>query len=396
MPASSMVRLRNDTKLELDDFRAQLAEATGSAVMPSLNVAVKHLLEFHQQSQEARNQTPIDPNVIGKQTTDYNDAFVESYGEIGPNLGTGDTETVGRPTSIVPEIKLLLDALFFGAYDRGIDLQFSGRISGRRWLSHPDRFMSVEVQTRNKVLLIIIYGTPENYVQASEALQIKADRPSYSRFHIKRLEQIPIALDIIERSLELRSLNVFKNNVGFQVAPEIYLDEMSTRSVLAVPVGGGRIPLIGQQIRSLNAKRCLVVTTGNEMAQNWQEQLYRQFGLTFQLENILPKHADVHLGRPSRPLTIITPPMLLMDIASLDSDVTLHRDHVWDLVVVDSIDDLIDDEMWAYMETGPQGRRHPLRKIFENSGVARHSIAICSPKAFMDPILSGEIRKLIS
>jgi hypothetical protein len=131
------------------------------------------------------------------------------------------------------------------------------------------------------------------------------------------------------------------------------------------------------------------------MAQNWQEQLYRQFGLTFQLENILPKHADVHLGRPSRPLTIITPPMLLMDIASLDSDVTLHRDHVWDLVVVDSIDDLIDDEMWANMRTGPQGRT-PLRKIFENSGVARHSIAICSPKAFMDPILSGEIRKLIS
>jgi hypothetical protein len=391
-----MVRLRNDTKLDLDDFRAQLAEATGSAVMPSLNVAVKHLLEFHQQSQEARNQTPINPDVIGKQTTDDNDAFVESYEEIGLNLGTGDTETVGRPTSIVPEIKLLLDALFSGAYDRGIDLQFSGRISGRRWLSHPDRFMSVEVQTRNKVLLIIIYGTPENYVQASEALQIKADRPSYSRFHIKRLEQIPIALDIIERSLELRSRNVFKNNVGFQVAPEIDFDEMSTRSVLAVPVGRGRIPLIGQQIRSLNAKRCLVVTTGNEMAQNWQEQLYRQFGLTFQLENILQNDDEVDLGRPSRPLTIITHPMLQMDIASLNSDVTLHRDHVWDLVVVDSIDDLIDDERWAYIGTDLQGRRNPLRNIFENSGVARHSIAICSPKAFMDPILSGKIRKLIS
>jgi hypothetical protein len=62
----------------------------------------------------------------------------------------------------------------------------------------PDNFWYVIVQPRAKALSVTIRGAPERF--ESKTLELKVDRPGYTRFSIKRPEEIPEALRLIGES----------------------------------------------------------------------------------------------------------------------------------------------------------------------------------------------------
>lgn len=62
----------------------------------------------------------------------------------------------------------------------------------------PDNFWYVIVQPRAQSLSITVRGRPERF--ESEVLEIKQDRPGYTRFIIKEMSEVPEALRIIEHS----------------------------------------------------------------------------------------------------------------------------------------------------------------------------------------------------
>ena len=113
------------------------------------------------------------------------------------------------------------------------------------------------------------------------------------------------------------------------------LPQMPLRFVLADDPGAGKTIMAGLLIKEMLArgdlKRCLIVCPGN-LVEQWQDELYRKFGLTFTiLTNDLLQAAVTRNAFKENDLLIAR-----LDKLSRDEDVqALLRDTSWDLVVCD-------------------------------------------------------------
>lgn len=62
----------------------------------------------------------------------------------------------------------------------------------------PDNFWYVIIQPRKQSLSITVRGEPDRFLESS--LDLKVDRPGYTRFSLRHPEEVPEALRVIERS----------------------------------------------------------------------------------------------------------------------------------------------------------------------------------------------------
>jgi hypothetical protein len=291
--------------------------------------------------------TSSSPEELGVELAHQEETQGADLGYIGRFGGGFKTAmAVGRPESSDEVIQNLLDGLFSGALDRGIDLQLSRDGSGR-WISFPDNFMSILLQSRNKALLVTVYGKPESFDDLGHTLRVKADRPPYSRFHIRSTQDLPTALDIIETSLKLRSEKLHGNTPRFEPMRAIDVQPSRlTSSFLAIPAGMDVTSLIGQQIRSQGANRCLVVVANNAVAEEMRARLFRRFSLLFRVSDNV---GDV---RGSRFLPAEPPKSLFMSTHALFKEVKSsdfsqsQRETFWDMVALDGIQELLKDKPW--------------------------------------------------
>jgi hypothetical protein len=300
--------------------------------------------------------------------------------------GFKSTTPVGRPESSDEVIQNLLDGLFSGALDRGIDLQLSRDGSGR-WISFPDNFMSILLQPRNRALLVTVYGNPESFNDLGRTLQMKADRAPYSRFHIRSTQDLPTAVDIIETSLKLRSEKVHGSAPRFEPMRTIDVQPFRlTSSFLAMPASMDVTSLIGQQIRSQGAKRCLIVVSNNAIAEEMRARLFGRFSLSFR---VLDSAGDVRGGRflpaePPKSLFIATH-ALFKELRSADSPQS-RQETSWDMVAIDGIPELLKDELWWHTDG---------RDLLKSRGFTRHLSIISPPAIFKQPEILETIHDLL-
>ena len=126
-----------------------------------------------------------------------------SKGEIFPSrpgLSTASEEKdfhLRYPSSKVLGIQQILDAMqpaLTVLSTNGFYYDTTGK-----WVAYPDNFVTIRTQeARKKDIAITMYGKPLDFEGLQSSLQIKGDRPSYSRFNISSLDQIPEALSLIK------------------------------------------------------------------------------------------------------------------------------------------------------------------------------------------------------
>ena len=356
-----VIRIDEETKAALEQHRLRLASDAQSGVGNSMNSTLRHLLELDRVLGEDVESIRSVSRVIGEGPAHLeetpvswsdDDIAIQTSGRFGQ--GFKSVAPVGRPESSDAVIQNLLDGLFSGALDRGIDLQLSRDGSGR-WISFPDNFMSILLQPRNKALLVTVYGKPESFNDLGHSLQLKADRPPYSRFHVRTKAHLAPALDIIKASRNLRADMIFGAAVEFKPMQEFDVKPLEqTCSLLAVPKGLGKTSLIGQQIRSLRAERCLIITSSKAVAETMGAQLYARFALPFKVldstrtvegTSVLPK-------RPGQFLFIATHSVFnrLLSTGGWDRFLPPREGPLWDLVALDEIRRLISDVSWWQQE----------------------------------------------
>ena len=107
------------------------------------------------------------------------------------------------PSSKIPGLQEILEAMrptLEKLSPRGFYLDSTGK-----WVGSPDNFVTVRVQeTRKKDLAITVYGKPVDFETLNPRLEIRGDRPSYSRFNISSRDDVPDALQIIEHGFGLK------------------------------------------------------------------------------------------------------------------------------------------------------------------------------------------------
>ena len=285
---------------------------------------------------------------------------------------------VGRPKSSDEVIQNLLDGLFSGAQDRGIDLQLSRDRSGR-WITYPDNFMSILLQPRNHCLLITVYGKPEAFNELGHSLQLKIDRPPYSRFHVRTESQLASALDIIESSRNLRAAKIFGKAAQFKPTQQLDVKPLEqTFSLLAVPTGLGRTSLIGQQIRTLGAERCLVITPAAEAA---ADQLFGRFALPFKvLRSTTEADRTKSISdRPGKSLFVTTHNVFayVLRTGGWERFLPTREGPLWDLVAIEDIRGVINSEN---LESGWE-----LENTIGSRTFAKHMVVLTTPQILQRP-----------
>ena len=123
-----------------------------------------------------------------------------------PALGTASEEKDLHPQfprSNVLEIQQILDAMqpaLAALSTNGFYYDSPGK-----WVAHPDNFVTIRAQeARKKDIAITMYGKPLEFEGLQPSLQIKGDRPSYSRFNVSSLDQVPEALGLIKHAFNLK------------------------------------------------------------------------------------------------------------------------------------------------------------------------------------------------
>ena len=73
-----------------------------------------------------------------------------------------------------------------------------------RWVAYPNNFVAIKVQdARARNLVITVRGNLNKFDEFRHDLDIKPDRPSYSRFRVDREDQLAVAIRAIKRAYEL-------------------------------------------------------------------------------------------------------------------------------------------------------------------------------------------------
>ena len=70
----------------------------------------------------------------------------------------------------------------------------------RKWVNHPSNFVAITIQPRDQSLAVHVKGDPNEF--NAPTLDIKPDRPSYSRFKLERAAQLPDAIRAILASAQ--------------------------------------------------------------------------------------------------------------------------------------------------------------------------------------------------
>jgi hypothetical protein len=119
-----------------------------------------------------------------------------SHDPVVASLGSGDQEFLSLARALPPDGYAAAEELLFGVRSewpgdlkRGLRQNFS---------ETPDNFWYVVVQPRAGELSVTVRGEPEAIKDAK--LPLKQDRPGYSRFKVRRVADVPLALAIIRQS----------------------------------------------------------------------------------------------------------------------------------------------------------------------------------------------------
>ncbi len=81
--------------------------------------------------------------------------------------------------------------------------QYPGQLKegkARKWVNDPDNFVALTIQNRDKSFAVYVKGRVQDHQEPD--LDLKPDRPGYSRFKLRERHQIPAALHIIMASAE--------------------------------------------------------------------------------------------------------------------------------------------------------------------------------------------------
>jgi hypothetical protein len=65
----------------------------------------------------------------------------------------------------------------------------------RKWVNGPRNFVAITIQPRDRSLAVHVKGNPDEFVAPS--LDIRPDRPSYSRFKLERHDQLSDAIQVV-------------------------------------------------------------------------------------------------------------------------------------------------------------------------------------------------------
>ena len=153
-----------------------LAQARGSAIGITTNDVLRHILE-------------LDPKTPPRMPT-------------APRPAQTATQSP-RPFSHNPHVQALINGLI-DKLEAEIGTVSFKRDSTGRWISHPNNFFTIKVQdSREMNLSITIYGRPDR-LSKSQKIEIKPDRPSYSRFSLQSEQDIEAAVKIIIEAWELK------------------------------------------------------------------------------------------------------------------------------------------------------------------------------------------------
>jgi hypothetical protein len=122
-----------------------------------------------------------------------------------------------------------------------------------------------------------------------------------------------------------------------------------TCSLLAVPKGLGKTSLIGQQIRSLGADRCLIITSGGvEAAEVTGAQLFARFALPFKVldSTTAADGTNPIPDRPGKSLFVTTHDVFkyLLETGGWERFLPTREGPLWDLVAIEDIQRVINSE----------------------------------------------------
>ena len=76
--------------------------------------------------------------------------------------------------------------------------QYPGELhegKARKWVNHPENFLAITIQNRDQSFAIYVKGKPDTF--SAPTLDIKPDRPGYSRFKLKEERQLDDAVSAI-------------------------------------------------------------------------------------------------------------------------------------------------------------------------------------------------------
>jgi hypothetical protein len=81
--------------------------------------------------------------------------------------------------------------------------ELASREGGQVWVNEPGREWTIKYQPRKRDFLVRVYGSPAQH-EAAPPLDLKPDRPSYSRFYLGSEADLEAAVRLITRASELR------------------------------------------------------------------------------------------------------------------------------------------------------------------------------------------------
>jgi hypothetical protein len=118
---------------------------------------------------------------------------LEESGGPGPGdnefLALAETELQGEAQEVAIDLIRAVRSKWAGDLKRGQRNNFSNT---------PDNFFYVIIQPRVQALSITVRGSPERFRPST--LELKVDRPGYTRFQIKTPDELPEAMRLIEQS----------------------------------------------------------------------------------------------------------------------------------------------------------------------------------------------------
>lgn len=125
------------------------------------------------------------------------------YSEIGSESEISDLPRGDGDEAFLSACKQLVSeefALLAGILIRNIRKIHPGRLvegQSRKWLNHPDNFVAITIQNRDRSLAVSIRDVPEAH---NSELLPKRDRPGYLRFKISKPADLGEALKLISAS----------------------------------------------------------------------------------------------------------------------------------------------------------------------------------------------------
>jgi hypothetical protein len=117
-----------------------------------------------------------------------------------------ESNPLGSDAMFLSECRSLLDASLASIAERlmrSIRDEHPGELregQARKWVNFPENFLAITIQPRDQSLAVHVKGNPTDF--AAPTLEIRTDRPSYSRFKLQRESQLRDALRTILSSAQ--------------------------------------------------------------------------------------------------------------------------------------------------------------------------------------------------